>query len=195
MTPIEMLPDDEVPAIQPEPLLDNNVNDTNGFLDSDDAPTFNIGTDANANAFLPSEPPAQLVERATRKRVKMSKAMRKTMDGLKDKVADLPIMWFHDQAVEHPEWALDEKEQAWLRESINSVFEVLDIDVEIQPISMQLTSIWWVLGYPFVTFLFLFLIKKGKTLQQEGDKKPLCNVRSLTSLAHRVVAKPLPRPN
>jgi hypothetical protein len=167
LTPIEieMLPEGDLPEqpLTPEPSFASSLpDDANGFLD---VPL----TQTPPDSFLSGEPAEALPPPERKKRLKMSRAMKKTMEGLKEKVADLPIMWFQEQAVEHPEWALSDREQEWLRESINTVFETLDIELEVQPLSVQLTSIWWVLGYPFVTFLFLFLIKKGKTLQGEQN--------------------------
>jgi hypothetical protein len=153
---IEMIPDDP-----PSGGLDNLPSPTiNSELSFLDGPTETSQPETIFNEPI-IEPPIVIEKK---KRVKMSKAMKKSMDGLKSKVAEMPIMWFHDQARERPEWELDETEQALIRDSITTVFDVLDIEMEIQPLSYTLTSIWWVLGYPFVTFLFLFLIKKGKTL-------------------------------
>jgi hypothetical protein len=101
------------------------------------------------------------------KTIKMSRKMKRAMDKLKDKAANLPIMWFHQQAKNNPEWELDDDEKELITDAIGTVFEVLDIEIEIQPLSWTLTSIYWVLGYPIVAFLFLFLTKKSMTMDRE----------------------------
>jgi|SRR5208282_2256499 len=96
------------------------------------------------------------------KRIKLSKRMKKSMDKIKGFGGDALVMWFHDQSKENPEWKLDIEEEDWLKDSMELVFEVLDIEVQIEPVSATLTSIWWVLAYPFCTFLYLFFTKKAK---------------------------------
>jgi len=103
------------------------------------------------------------------KRVNVSKKMQKAMKKFKSKVADVPIMWFHQQAKQNPEWELDDDERELLTDAIETVFEVLDIEVEIQPLSWKLTSIYWVISYPILAFVFLFLTKKSVTMQKEQE--------------------------
>lgn len=110
--------------------------------------------------------------RPPRKRVQMSKKMKKTMDGFVRKIAELPLLWFKNQAQVQPEWTLDKEEEELLTESITTVFEVLDVGFEIEQISMTLTSIWWVISYPFVVFGFIFLTKKAKIQQPEELIEP-----------------------
>jgi hypothetical protein len=111
-------------------------------------------------------------ERRT-KRLKMSKKMQKTMDKLKGKASTFPVMWFHSMAKEHPEWELDEDEKDILTDSIETVFEVLDIEIKIEPLAMELTSIWWVLSYPILAFAFLFFSKKSQIVsKQEQEPQP-----------------------
>lgn len=102
-----------------------------------------------------------------RKRVNVTKKVRRAMNRFKTKVADVPILWFHQQAKNNPEWELDKEEQELIKDSIETVFEVLDIEVEIQPLSWTLQSVWWVLSYPILAFVFLFLVKKSKTIERE----------------------------
>ena len=44
---------------------------------------------------------------------------------------------------------------------------MLDIDFEIEPLSISLTSIWWVISYPVLAFAFLFLTKKAVVMEVE----------------------------
>lgn len=105
-----------------------------------------------------------------RKRVNVTKKMRKAMNRLKTRVANIPIMWFHTQAKQNPEWELDAEEQAMMTDAIETVFDVLDIEVEIEPLSWTLTSVWWVVSYPLLAFVFLFLTKKSVIMDKEKDE-------------------------
>lgn len=106
---------------------------------------------------------------APRKSVNVSKKIRKAMNKFKGKVANVPIMWFHAQAVanDQPAWELDKDEQELITDSIDTVFEVLDVNFEIEPLSWTLTSIWWVISYPLLAFTFLFLTKKSLLMEKE----------------------------
>jgi hypothetical protein len=127
--------------------------------------TVEVGLDSSD----PYGPPSPAEKK--RKRIKLSKKMQKTMDKLRNKTAAIPIMWFHSMAKEHPEWELDEEEKDILKDSFETVFEVLDIEVQIEPIVATLTSIWWVLGYPICVLLFLFMSKKtAAAVQPEGEE-------------------------
>lgn len=125
------------------------------------------GVSADATAPTPQERKA--------KRIKMSKKMQKSMDKLKAKTAKFPVMWFNGKSKEHPEWALDKDEEDLLTDSIETVFEILDIELQIEPLTMTLTSIWWVLSYPLLAFAFLFFTKQSQIQQkeqQEGAEQP-----------------------
>jgi hypothetical protein len=176
---IEMLPDnpptEQQPSILDDPfaaLADSLPETANDFRAVPPSPIGGAG-DGSGVASDPFAPDPVVVRK---KRIKMSKKMQKMMDGLRDQVVDIPILWFHQQAVvsEHPEWELDEKEREFLKDAFGVVFEVLDIEIAIQPVTAKLESIWWVIAYPFVAFGFLFLSKKDKvtklTQQQEGQE-------------------------
>jgi len=89
------------------------------------------------------------------------------MDKIRNIGGDAIVTWFDQQAEKQPEWALSDNEREWLKDSMETVFEVLDIDLMIEPIGLQLTSIWWVIAYPFATFAFLFFSKKSKVPKPE----------------------------
>lgn len=117
---------------------------------------------------------AQIAEEKKTKTVRMSRKMKKAMEKLKDKAANGPIMYFHTKAKNNPEWELDEDEKEMLRDSISTVFELLDINVEIEPLEWTLSSIWWVISYPLVVFGALFMMKKSQQLERE--QRPPDNV-------------------
>lgn len=102
-----------------------------------------------------------------RKQVNVSKQMKKAMKKFKSKAANVPIMWFHAQAKNNPEWELDDDEKEMLQDAIDICFEVLDIDILIEPLNITLTSIWWIVSYPLLAFLFLFLTKKSWVMESE----------------------------
>jgi hypothetical protein len=165
MTPIEMIPDNE-----PLPPLDAATK-TETFAASlpDDAETYLGKPPASSTDFgepLTDQP--ELFE-ARKKRVKMSKKMQKMMDGFRDQIVDIPLMWFHNQAKDNPEWGLDDKEEEFLKDAFGVVFEVLDIQIEIEAVSMTLTSMWWVIAYPFAAFAFLFLTHKAAVTEKNRE--------------------------
>jgi hypothetical protein len=168
---IEMIPDSpiDIKDIAPAaPVFESfaaNLPDTaDGF-----AP-FDSALPDDAGMLFPSDAKAVAREKKT-KRVKMSKKMQKTMDKLKGKASTFPVLWFHSMAKEHPEWELDEDERDILTDSIETVFEVLDIEIQIEPLSVELTSIWWVLSYPILAFAFLFFSKKSMIVEKEKQNE------------------------
>jgi hypothetical protein len=100
-----------------------------------------------------------------RKRVNVTKKVRKAMNRFKSKLADIPIMWFHTQAKGNAAWELDDEERELIKDSVDTVFDVLDVEVEIEPLSWTLTSVWWVISYPILAFAFLFLTKKSMVIE------------------------------
>lgn len=168
---ITPVPDDTQPSIlDNEPTFEELAaampETAQGFLDAPTAPSHAGVGDAGPSddALTSSDAPS-----APRKSVNVSKKVRKAMNKFKGKVADVPIMWFHDQAKDHPEWELDADERELLTDSIETVFDVLDIQFEIDPLSYTLTSIWWVISYPLLAFTFLFLTKKARTIDKEQE--------------------------
>ncbi len=115
----------------------------------------------------------QVQEEKRTKVVKMSRKMKKSMDKLKAKAANFPVMWFHQKAKANPEWELDEEEKDLLTDSIETVFELLDINVEIEPIEMTFRSMYWVIIYPIGAFAFLFLTKKSNQIERENRERGL----------------------
>lgn len=136
-----------------------------GFLDAALPPSASVG-DEPGDGFLDAPPLSEPAEPG-RKRVNITKKMRKAMNRFKTKIADIPIMWFHTQAKANPEWELDDDEKALITDAIETVFDVLDIEVEIEPLSWTLTSVWWVISYPVLAFVFLFLTKKSLIMEHD----------------------------
>lgn len=162
---IDLVPDEQpVGSAFPANVPDNTFD----FLGREDATDPAVAIPGNgADGGIFGSPSDAADSAPKKKRVAMSRKMKKSMDKLKTKVANIPIMWFHAQASEHPEWELDEDEKDLLTDSIETVFEVLDIGFEIEPISATLTSIWWIVAYPFAAFLFLFFTKKSQIEQKQ----------------------------
>jgi hypothetical protein len=163
MMPIEMIPNNE-------PLPPDAATKTETFAASlpDDAETYLDKPASSADFDKPLFDQPEPFE-ARKKRVKMSKKMQKMMDGFRDQIVDIPLMWFHNQAKDNPEWSLDDKEEEFLKDAFGVVFEVLDIQIEIEAVSMTLTSMWWVIAYPFAAFAFLFLTHKAKVAEKNQE--------------------------
>lgn len=168
--PVEFVPD--------EPLLPSPSNDSfasslpedSDFLAGITAPPSASGNGVE-RAFATAGNEGPTPQERAKKRVKMSRKMQKMMDGFRDQVADIPIMWFHNMAKDNPEWELDEKETEFLKDAFGVVFEVLDISIEIEALNLTLTSIWWVVSYPFAAFLFLFLTHKAKVVENNQEEE------------------------
>jgi hypothetical protein len=96
-----------------------------------------------------------------RKIIRMSKQMKKAVDKFKERVASFPALYFSTMAQREPEWALTTEEQEMITDSISLAFEMLDIEFAFEPLSIQLTSIWWIIAYPFIAFGFIFFSKKS----------------------------------
>lgn len=106
-------------------------------------------------------------------RVAMSKKMKKKMEAFKSKLSEtFPSLFFHSMAVKHeqPEWELTSDEKESIKDSIDTVLEILDIEFAFQPISLQLTSIWWVVCYPIIVFGFIFISKSTELKKDDKEK-------------------------
>jgi len=104
-----------------------------------------------------------------RKRIQMSKKMKKSMDKFMRQIAEMPALYFTNMAASNREWALDDDEKELLTDSVSMVFEILDVGFEIEPLSLKLTSIWWIISYPFIVFGYIFFNKKQKI---DANKEP-----------------------
>jgi hypothetical protein len=144
-------------------LADSMPSTEQGFLDSV-TPITQSEDAGGASSPITDVPPE-------RKVVKVSKNIKKAMNKFKKKVTEFPIAWFHQQAKGNPEWELDDEEKDLITDAIGTVFELLDIEFAIEPLSVQLTSIWWVIAYPILTFVFLFLTKKSLTMEREQQEQ------------------------
>jgi hypothetical protein len=91
-----------------------------------------------------------------RKVLKMSRKMKAAMKKIQDKVSSFPILYFKGKAKVHPEWALDQDEEEIISDSLTFLFEVLDVNFNIQPLNVTLESIWWVIAYPVCAIGMIF---------------------------------------
>lgn len=175
---IEFVPDN---TTQPPPLVNGEPTEPTfddlaqqmpetayGFLD-DATPSPSLpGVDDATGSFLDdaSSSTDEPVPPTPRKR-KSLKKLQKALERFQDRLSKWPIAYFSAQAVDHPEWKLSPDEEELIKDSVETVFEVLDVGVDIEPISYTITSVYWVLLYPFAAFAFLFLIKKQASMEKE----------------------------
>ena len=103
-------------------------------------------------------------EPVTPKRRKSLKKLQKTMGRIQGKMSKFPILWFDEKARENPAWKLDDDEKELIEDSVATVFELVEVNVDVEPIVFTLRSVYWVLLYPLFAFCFLFLIKKSKEM-------------------------------
>jgi hypothetical protein len=114
---------------------------------------------------------AETAESRAARRVQMPKKMRAEMKKLKKKIAeDLPRLFFNRRAeqLDQPEWKLTRDEEEAIADSVNMVLEILDIEFAIEPLNMTLTSIWWVIAYPVIVILGIFMFKQAEIQKQEN---------------------------
>jgi hypothetical protein len=169
---IELVPETPEPdePLTPSSSFAASLPEDSNFLAGDPSPS-NAGKDGaepTGATFGQSEAPTASDQREKRtRRIKLSRKMQKSMDKIRGIGSDALVMWFHDQARQQPEWELDEKEEEWLRDSMETVFEVLDIELQVEPITATLTSVWWVIAYPVCAFTYLFFMKKSKIAKPE----------------------------
>jgi len=181
---IQQVPDNETPAIVPfdedeglsisgEQSFDQFGSqlptDARSFLE--DASPASSPSTPEGETLLGSSATFDDAEVKKTKRIKMSRKMQKAMDRLKKKTAQLPIMYFHSKAKDHPEWELDAEETELIEDAFSTVFEILDIEIQIEAVNWTLTSIYWVLSYPVLAFVFLFLTKKALVIDKENRER------------------------
>lgn len=184
---IKQIPDDQTPAAIPADDEGLHVSGSQSFEE------FGASLPVDANSFLSDATPSASVEHGSgegvslldsataqpegevitskAKRIKLSRKMQKAMDKLKAKTSKLPIMYFHNKAKKNPEWELDDDEKEIIEDAFFTVFEVLDIEIQIEPLNITLQSIWWILSYPMLAFVFLFLTKKSAVIERENAER------------------------
>jgi hypothetical protein len=163
--PVEPVPNDLIPS--PQPTFAEYIPEHANFSGEPTVPEFTLEPsleDAGESLGADATPAP-----APRKRVQMSKKMKKAMDKFVRQIAEFPALYFHNAAATNPEWELDEDEKEMLTDSVSMVFEILDVEFEIEPLNMTLTSIWWIISYPFVVFGYIFLTKKSKIETKEKE--------------------------
>jgi hypothetical protein len=149
---------------------------------ADTLPESGTGFEIEQNVALPDDGEGSIIgngpspDEVKKMRIKMSKQMKKAMDKLKKSIAVYPKMYFSNKAKRHPEWALDEDEEALITDSITFALDILDIEFEIEALHITLTSIWWVIAYPISVIGMVFLshssaVKEAhpEDFQKEGE--------------------------
>lgn len=132
---------------------------------SDSVPGNDEGFGVMGDVAEPSSTPGT-------RRIKMSRKMKKAMDKIKQKVGTFPILWFNAKAAQHPEWALDDEEKEIIKDSLEFVFEILNIEFNIQTLDYTLTSIWWVIAYPIAAIGMIFMIKSSAYKAANPEEAP-----------------------
>lgn len=128
--------------------LPDNVSGFSSFerLDAETAPDID-----DAGLGVISGDPLSTPQEKKKKKLQMTREMKKAMKKLKERIGKFPALWFATKAEKHPEWRLNQEEEEIISESIGFVMEILDIEFMIEPINVTLTSIWWIIAYPFCT--------------------------------------------
>jgi hypothetical protein len=82
----------------------------------------------------------------------------------------MPKLAFHQLARERGEgWELTEEEADTVGEAIETVFEAMGVDFQIEPWNVTLKSKLWLLVYPLAVALVVFF---GKTMREKKDAEP-----------------------
>jgi hypothetical protein len=135
-----------------------------------------------ADGPLPGEPATTSVfddaERKEKKkdhRKKLSRKMKATMEQFRGMFTDGIAAWFTNQAIAtgHPEWSLEAKDTALIADSVGFVMDVLDIDIDIEPIDVEITSPWWTLLYPMAAFGIVFFRRQSTVKQKYPEETQL----------------------
>jgi hypothetical protein len=178
---IEFVPDDEVPQqVQPagptEETFDSYAatmpETASGFLDDVATPSPTVqGVDGGDGATFLDDSANVVTETPSPRKRKSLKKLQKSLDRFQQRLSKWPIAYFANKAKDHPEWALDDDEKELISDSIETVFEVLDVGVDIQPIEYTITSVYWILLYPFAAFFALFMLKKAKSIEVEQQQE------------------------
>jgi hypothetical protein len=72
-----------------------------------------------------------------------------------------------------PGWAMSEEQKDILADSIESVFEMLDIQFQIEQLNVELKSRLWIFLYPVAALLMILAVLAGKNVSQENpNDKP-----------------------
>lgn len=140
-------------------------------LPSDASSGFDAAQTASTGAYPEAGETVDATDTPAARRMQMPKKMRAEMRKLKKKIAEeLPELFFNRRAeqLDQPEWKLTTDEKDAISDSINMVLEVLDIEFAIEPLSMTLTSIWWVIAYPIVVILGIFMLKQSEIMKKEN---------------------------
>jgi hypothetical protein len=87
--------------------------------------------------------------------------MKKAMDKLKNQIAEYPSLYFRAKAKRYPEWALEDEEIDLISDSVKFALEILDIEFQIEALSITLTSIWWVIAYPVAVIGGIWMTKRS----------------------------------
>jgi hypothetical protein len=178
---VELVPDDATKqplVVVDEPPAEPTFDDyaatlpatASGFLDDATPSPSTVEAGATRGGFLDDvatsdEPPAP------RRKRKSLKKLEKTLKRMEESLANWPIAYFNNQALERPEWKLTPDEESLVRDAVETVFEVFDVGIDFDPIEYTITSPYLILLYPFAAFLVLFMVKKQASNEREQKEQ------------------------
>jgi hypothetical protein len=172
---IEIINNDDLPPDHVDGSAMSYLPETAAELDE---PAFSPPADGP----LPGEPVFQSLFDDTEKkekkkdhRKKLSKKMKATIEQFREMFTDGIAAWFTNQAIAtgRPEWALEPKDAALIGDSVGFVLDVLDIDIDIEPIDVEITSPWWTLLYPLAAFGIVFFRRQSTVKQKYPEETQL----------------------
>lgn len=103
-----------------------------------------------------------------------SARLTKKMEKVKRQLAEaLPRAVDVFTADKGPEWKLDDSQRDMLTDAVESVFDMLDVQFEIQQFNVQLKSRFWILLYPITVLLMIFATKAAKNQVTETKETKL----------------------
>lgn len=120
--------------------------------------------------YNPDLPPDLQPSTESETNPKTAKRMKAEMKRFKKQISEkLPKMLFDRLAAERgPEWALDQDEADSISDAINTVFDALGLEFEIEPFNVVLRSRMWLFAYPILVVASIFLLKGAKNAESNN---------------------------
>lgn len=120
------------------------------------------------------EGPSAEARAAQTVKIKTDAASRKIsakMNKMQQKFAEqIPKLLNARLAQAGDEWKMEDKDMEFLSESIENCFDVLDVEFAVAPISKTLTSPLWVLLFPIIASVMIFLPKLMEAAKKKANE-------------------------